>query len=77
MKCIVCHSQSIESREINEEIHNGNDIIYVKLNIPVCSSCGERYYDRKTIKHLEEIQKSVTFDSSHLSEIGKVLVYKE
>ncbi|WCL50639.1 YgiT-type zinc finger protein [Leptospira sp. GIMC2001] len=77
MKCIVCHSQSIEPKDIMEEIHSGNDIIYVKLNIPVCSSCGERYYDRKTMKHLEEVQKTVFNGTSNLSEIGKVLVYKD
>lgn len=77
MKCIVCHGENIEPKDTMEEIHRNNDIIYVRLNIPVCSSCGERYYDRKTMKYLEGIQSTVSNDSSQLSEIGKVLIYKD
>ncbi len=77
MKCIICNSENIELKDVNEEFHSKNDIICVKINVSVCLSCGERYYDRKTMKYLEEIQNKVTKDKTHLSEIGKVLVYND
>lgn len=76
MKCIICHSDDIHTKDVIEEIHKGNDIVCITINIPVCSSCGERYYDRKTMKQLEKIQYEVAISSSQLSEIGKVLAYK-
>ncbi len=47
MKCIVCKGPDIELKTVDEQIKTGKDIILVPMNVLVCSSCGERYYDRK------------------------------
>jgi YgiT-type zinc finger domain-containing protein len=56
MKCVICNGNEIETNEVKEEFVVGNDIIYVPIRIPVCKTCGERYYDRKTVRFLEEIK---------------------
>lgn len=75
MKCIICHSSDIQTQSVSEEIHKGTDIIQIQIKVPVCNSCGERYYDRKTMRELEELQVKLRNDSSKLSEVGKVLAY--
>jgi len=77
MKCVICHSEDIQTQNVIEEIHKGNDIIQVRLDVPVCNSCGERYYDRRTMRELEKVQASVRADTAPLSQIGKVLVYNK
>jgi len=59
MKCIICHGEEIEVMEVKEEIKAGLNIIYVPIKIPVCKTCGERYYDRKTMQYLEKIQEKL------------------
>jgi len=75
MKCVVCHGNEIEPIEVKEEIAVKNDIIYIPVKIPVCKTCGERYYDRKTVRYLEEIRDKLNKEELKLKEIGKVLVY--
>ena len=45
MKCILCHGEDIEVTEVREELRIASDIVYVPIRIPVCRTCGERYYD--------------------------------
>jgi len=73
MKCVICHSEDIEVKKVKEEIKIGNDIIYVPVEIPVCNSCGERYYDRKTLQNLEEIEFRLKNKEITVKEVGKVL----
>jgi len=47
IKCVICHGEEIEVMEVKKEIKVGLDVIYVPIKIPVCKTCGERYYDRK------------------------------
>jgi YgiT-type zinc finger domain-containing protein len=54
MKCIVCHGEDVQVTEAKEEIKVDNDIVYVSIQTPVCRACGERYYDRRTVRFLEE-----------------------
>lgn len=75
MKCVVCHGNEIEPMNVKEEIAVDDDIIFVSINIPVCKTCGERYYDRKTMRYLEEIRDKLDKEELELKEIGKVLVY--
>jgi len=58
MKCVICHSDNIKEKEIIEEMKNGNDIIVIPIMVPVCLDCGEKYYDRRTMKKLEEIEEN-------------------
>ncbi len=73
MDCVICHGKEIEKTKIREEIKNGNDIIYVAIDIPVCKNCGERYYDRLTIQRLEEVREKLGKKELKLKEVGKVL----
>jgi YgiT-type zinc finger domain-containing protein len=75
MKCVICHGEQIEVMQVNEEVSVGNDIVYVPVRVSVCKTCGERYYDRRTMRFLEEIEKKLHSEQAKLKEIGKVLVY--
>jgi len=75
MKCVVCHGDSIEVGGVREPIEVGADLVYVEVRTPVCQTCGERYYDRKTMKYLEEVEAEVRAGSGRVREVGKLLVY--
>ncbi len=75
MRCIVCHGEDIPITEVNEELHRKNDIVYVPIRIPVCRACGERYYDRRTIRFLEDVECKLREGKAPLQEVGKVLTY--
>lgn len=72
MKCIICKSDDISKRIIDEEIKSGTDIVLVPLEVLVCNSCGERYYDRPTMNKLEEMRKKVKEKKVDVSKIGDV-----
>jgi len=57
MKCVVCKGLDIELKTVDEQIRTERDIILVPMNILVCSNCGERYYDRKSLRRIEETRK--------------------
>ena len=40
----------------------------------VVSRCGERYYDRATMQHIERVREHIQDDDAVLREVGKVLV---
>ena len=75
MKCVFCHGEDIQVSEVQEELRIESDIVYVPVRIPVCRSCGERYYDRRTIRFLEEVEQKLKEKRESLREVGKVLVY--
>lgn len=75
MKCIVCHGEDIALREITEEIKRGNDLVHVPMRVLTCGQCGERYYNRETMRRLEEIRRDVAAHADSLREVGKVLLY--
>lgn len=60
--------------DVKEEFTVGNDIVYVPVKIPVCKNCGERYYDRRTVQYLEEVEEKLSKKRRGLKEIGKVLM---
>jgi len=73
MKCIICHSTDITVRRVNEQLSRGEDLILVPLEVLVCNNCGERYYDRRAMKRLEEIEDAVNADQVSLERVGEVL----
>ena len=75
MKCVICHSEEIELMKVREEIPMNNDIVYVPIKVLVCKNCGERYYDRRTMQFLKEVQEKLQKRKASLREIGKVLMY--
>ena len=77
MKCIICHGDNIQVKEVKEEIFLGNDIVHIPVKTLVCMTCGERYYDRRTMQFLEGVENKITGSELKLKEVGKVLVYDE
>jgi len=75
MKCILCHSEDIEVTEVREELRIEPDIVYVPIWVPVCRTCGERYYDRQTIRFLEEVEQKLREGEGMLHTVGKVMIY--
>lgn len=75
MKCIVCRGEDIQVAEVREELQVKNDIVYVPIQIPVCRTCGERYYDRRTVRFLEEVEQKLREGKANLREVGRVLIY--
>ena len=75
MKCVICHGDEVKVLKVKEEFMIGNNIVYVPIKVPVCKNCGERYYDRRTMQFLEEIEKKLSRNELKLKEIGKVLTY--
>ena len=73
MKCIICHGEDIQVNEVKEEIKIGDDIVYIPIRTPVCRFCGERYYDRRTVRYPEEVEQKLKSGETNLQEVGKVL----
>jgi len=77
MKCVICHSTDITLRRVNEQLPRGEDMILVPVEVLVCSNCGERYYDRRTMKRLEEVEDAVSASRLSLERVGEVLRVRE
>jgi len=73
MRCVVCHSPDIERRTVDETFHVEGDIVLVSVELLVCNNCGERYYDRRSMRWLEEIEDKLRNKTLPLSAIGEVL----
>lgn len=73
MKCVVCHGSDIEKRTVDETFQVEGDIVLVPVELLVCSNCGERYYDRRTMRRLEEIEEQLRSKTLSLNPVGKVL----
>ncbi len=73
MKCVVCNGLNIEPKDVDEQIKAGNDIVLLPIRVMVCSTCGERYYDRGTMKRIEEVRTKIADGELHADEVGKLL----
>lgn len=73
MKCVICGSQAIEDKDVEEVIRVDNDIIIVDIKVKACRNCGERYYDRKTMQYLEEIEEKLRKKKLNVKTVGRVL----
>ena len=45
----------------------------IPMEVLVCLSCGERYYDRKAMRKIEELRLKLNHDDLEVEEVGKVL----
>lgn len=73
MKCTVCNSVEVTKSLVKEEIPVGQDIVLVPIEVLKCQSCGERFYDRPTMRRLEQIEDDLVAHKRPLKEIGKIL----
>ncbi len=76
MKCVVCHNDDIEKKLVKEALPSGNDLGYVNIEDIICSNCGERYYNRRTRRFLEEVEGELKQGTAKLKQVGKALVYE-
>jgi len=73
-KCVFCHGEDIREQTVNEELQQGGDIVYAPVTCLVCQTCGERYFDRPTVRHLEKIRAELRSGHLPLKQVGKVLM---
>jgi hypothetical protein len=60
-------------KSVEEEIRSDKNILLIPLEVLVCLSCGERYYDRETMKKIEEMRSRLKRHDLKVEEVGKVL----
>jgi hypothetical protein len=48
-------------------------MILIPLEVLVCNNCGERYYDRRTMQKLEEIEDEVNAGRVSLERVDEVV----
>ena len=73
MKCTVCHSDQVIKSKVREELRVGSDIVLVAIEVLACQSCGERFYDRQTLRRLEQLEDDLAAQRCRVRQIGKVL----
>ena len=76
MKCVICHGEDIQPKDVREELALGNDVVFVPVRVLTCTTCGERYYDRRTLQYLEETERKLRAGSSDLHQTGRVLMIR-
>lgn len=72
MRCVICHSPDIETREVEESIWLDEDVILLPIRVLVCTNCGERYYDRRTMQRLEQLEQQARDNRTSLHPVGVV-----
>lgn len=77
MKCVICKGNDIVVKTVDEQIAVGDDIILIRLDLPVCSQCGERYYDRKAMQIIGEVRAKGKERALVVEEVGKILRTKD
>jgi len=60
-------------KKVEEEVKAEKDIVLIPIEVLVCQTCGERYYDRKNMKKLEEIKLRLKNHDLEVEVVGKVL----
>ena len=73
MKCVICKGDNIRVTNVKEELKSGADLVFIPIVIPVCQTCGERYYDRRTMELLEKAAMNLHEKKLEVRQIGRVL----
>ena len=73
MRCVICNGNNIEMRSVEEDVRINNNVVLIPIETLVCLSCGERYYDRRTMKLLERVTAQIKSENAVLEPIGQVL----
>jgi YgiT-type zinc finger domain-containing protein len=73
MKCVICKSSDIQKRPVEEEVKQANDIVLIPMEVMVCQQCGERYYDTKAMRKLEEMRAKLRKKDLAVEDVGRVL----
>ena len=75
MECVVCKGDEVRLNDVEDEMRIGSDIVFVPIKTLVCGTRGERYYNRQTIRYLEDAEQQIRDGNANLKEVGKVLEY--
>ena len=59
MKCVICKGEDIEKKLVDEDIKLSGDIVLVSMELLVCNTCGERYYDQRAMKKIEDLRAAM------------------
>ena len=73
MKCVICKSPDVKEKKVDEEIRVKNDVVFIPITVISCQNCGEKYYDRRNMKLLEDVEASIKKHRISLKVIGRVL----
>ncbi|MBI4362156.1 MAG: YgiT-type zinc finger protein [Euryarchaeota archaeon] len=74
VSCVICQGTTIKTQEVEEAFGLNRDIIMVPVKTRVCAECGERYYDKRTLRLLEEVEEKVRRKAiTQLEVVGKVM----
>lgn len=73
MRCVICNGANIEMSRVEEEVRIKNNVVLIPIETLVCLSCGERYYDRHTMKFLEEVTAQIKSENAVLEPVGQVM----
>jgi hypothetical protein len=52
---------------------SGTDILLVPMEVLVCNHCGERYYDRRAMRRIEDMRSRLKQKDLKVAEVGKVM----
>lgn len=58
---------------MNETLWMEQDVVLVPCRVLVCDNCGERYYNRQVMRHLEEIEEHLRAKTLALETVGQVV----
>ena len=73
MRCVICGSPDIEKKRVEEVVRLENDVVFFPIEVLVCLNCGERYYDRRAMRLLEEVGEDIKARRMDLRAVGRVL----
>jgi YgiT-type zinc finger domain-containing protein len=59
MRCVICKGEDIEKKLVDEEIRLSGDIVLVSMELLICNTCGERYYDQRAMKKIEDLRSAI------------------
>ena len=73
MRCVICGGPDIEKKRVEEVVRLENDVVFFPIEVLVCLNCGERYYDRRAMRLLEEVGEEIKAKRMNLQAVGRVL----
>ena len=58
-KCFSCGSTDLQDKEVEDLIRHGRYVLAMRTTATVCLRCGERYFDRDTVRLFEETRQKI------------------
>jgi YgiT-type zinc finger domain-containing protein len=74
MNCVICQTGELVRKQVEEELRVGNDVLLAPVETLVCDACGERYYDRATMRRLEQLEADARKQADRFPTVGRVLL---